>query len=323
MTEEHDDGLTWDALPWVNTEIKYNQRGDTHHPDDAFHVHEIVLKEVESEDGWEEVDSYHPTWRGILQLPERIMCEELLCAFICLQCEGAYHEGTEYWRLLIHDTSFFEECPFQRKYTEQSYRLGDLHMFAAQDIGLLLHIVPSFINENSWSIESHSFMHPLRRAWVHELFQMVHHGRFLLERVIGGTPDHGLEYAVHIGLKGKSTIQDVMQLVSVGEWLPSIPELADGARRKLTVEQLVAHQQRHSVHLAEAEAKCKPFDMGMVPLVGMPCFESWAFNFKTFITQGKVLMDIALAKEVVSSTRYDVEQHVDPDGNVTKKHKST
>jgi hypothetical protein len=152
---------------------------------------------------------------------------------------------------------------------------------------------------------------------------MVHHGRFLLERVIGGTPDNGLEYAVHIGLKGKSTIQDVMQLVSVGEWLPCIPELADGARRKLTLEQLVAHQQRHSVHLAEAEAKCKPFDMRMVPLVGMPCFKSWACNFKTFITQGKVLMDIALAKEVVSSTRYDVEQHVDPDGNVTKKHKST
>jgi hypothetical protein len=34
-------------------------------------------------------------------------------------------------------------------------------------------------------------------------------------------------------------------------------------------------------------------------------------------------MDIALAKEVVSSTHHDVEEHVDPDGNVTKKHKST
>jgi hypothetical protein len=53
------------------------------------------------------------------------------------------------------------------------------------------------------------------------------HGRFLLERVIGGTPEHGLEYAVEIGLKSKSTIQDVMQLMLVAERLPSIPELAD------------------------------------------------------------------------------------------------
>jgi hypothetical protein len=46
-----------------------------------------------------------------------------------------------------------------------------------------------------------------------------------------------------------------MQLVSVAEWLPSIPELADGARCKLTVEQLVAHQARHTVHLAEIQAQ--------------------------------------------------------------------
>ena len=47
---------------------------------------------------------------------------------------------------------------------------------------------------------------------------MVHHGHFLLERVIGGTPEHGLEYGAAIGLKGKSIIQDAMQLVFVADW---------------------------------------------------------------------------------------------------------
>ena len=79
---------------------------------------------------------------------------------------------------------------------------------------------------------------------------MVHHGHFLLERVIGGTPEHGLEYGAAIGLKGKSIIQDAMQLVFVADWQPSISELADGARFKLTVEQLVAHEDRQKVHLA-------------------------------------------------------------------------
>ena len=32
------------ALPLVNTEIMYNERGDTRQPDDAFHVHEIVFR---------------------------------------------------------------------------------------------------------------------------------------------------------------------------------------------------------------------------------------------------------------------------------------
>jgi hypothetical protein len=89
---------------------------------------------------------------------------------------------------------------------EKYHDVRDVQMFAARKIGLLLHIVPNFINENSWTIKSHNVMHPLRRAWVHEILHMSHHGRFLLERVIGGTPEHGLEYAVDIGLKGKSTM---------------------------------------------------------------------------------------------------------------------
>jgi len=174
-------------------------------------------------------------------------------------------------------------------------------------------------------------MHPLRRAWVHELLQMVHHGRFLLERVIGGTPEHGLEYAVDIGLKGKSTIQDVMQLVSVGEWLPSISELADGAKCKLTVEQLVAHQARHTVHLREIQADGDEIvnefphsymfdedELGQWVVM----LDSCANNIVTTITQGKGLLDIAVAQEVMSSQPDDVQEHVDTDGNVTKKHKT-
>ena len=135
---------------------------------------------------------------------------------------------------------------------------------------------------------------------------MVHHGHFLLERVIGGTPEHGLEYGAAIGLKGESIIQDAMQLVFVADWQPSISELADGARFKLTVEQLVAHEDRQKVHIAEIQAKCKPFEgehgnthltwdaifnhsgeLSMATLGQIGCFKSWAYNFTTFITQGK------------------------------------
>jgi hypothetical protein len=242
------------------------------------------------------------------------------------------YEQHDFWCLHIHDTPMFEVCPSERCFNDDTYReLRDVQMFAARKIGLLLHLVPSFINEKSWSIESHSFMHPLRRGWVHELFQMVHHGRFLLERVIGGTPEHGMEYAVDIGLKGKSTIQDVMHLVSVGEWLPSIPELADGAKCKLTVEQLVAHQARHTVTLADNETECKALQAEVPNYIyddedeivqWIAILQSRATIIQTFITQGKGLFDIAVEQEVMSSQPDDVQQHVDTDGNVTKKHKT-
>ena len=337
MAEEQDDLFWWhnylSFLEW-NSQW-YAEHGELHHPEDAFHVHEIVVGKVEKEDVFKDPDTIvnaetwnDPTWRGILHLPQPIMCGGVLCPFICLRLENEQHG---FWCLHIHDTPMFEECPSERCFNDDAYHdLRDLQMFAARKIGLLLHLVPSFINEKSWSIESHSFMHPLRRGWVHELFQMVHHGRFLLERVIGGTPEHGLEYAVDIGLKGKSTIQDVMQLVSVGEWLPSIPELADGAKCKLTVEQLVAHQARHTVTLADNDAECKalqaelpnPYEDEDEIVQWIAILQSRATIIQTFITQGKGLLDIAVAQEVMSSQPDDVQEHVDTDGNVTKKHKT-
>ena len=338
MAEEQDDLFWWhnylSFLEW-NSQW-YAEYGELHHPEDAFHVHEIVVGKVEKEDVFKDPDTIvhaetwnDPTWRGILHLPQPIMCGGVLCRFICLRLENEQHD---FWCLHIHDTPMFEACPSERCFNDDTYReLRDVQMFAARKIGLLLHIVPSFINEKSWSIESHSFMHPLRRGWVHELFQMVHHGRFLLERVIGGTPEHGLEYAVDIGLKGKSTIQDVMQLVSVGEWLPSIPELADGAKCKLTVEQLVAHQARHTVTLADNETECKALQAEVPNYIyededeivqWIAILQSRASIIQTFITQGKGLLDIAVAQEVMSPQPDDVQEHVDTDGNVTKKHKT-
>ena len=338
MAEEQDDLFWWhnylSFLEW-NSQW-YAEHGELHHPEDAFHVHEIVVGKVEKEDVFKDPDTIvnaetwnDPTWRGILHLSQPIMCGGVLCPFICLRLENEQHG---FWCLHIHDTPMFEECPSERCFNDDAYHdLRDLQMFAARKIGLLLHLVPSFINEKSWSIESHSFMHPLRRGWVHELFQMVHHGRFLLERVIGGTHELGLEYAVDIGLKGKSTIQDVMQLVSVGEWLPSIPELADGAKCKLTVEQLVAHQARHTVTLADNETECKALQAEVPNYIyddedeivqWIAILQSRATIIQTFITQGKGLLDIAVAQEVMSSQPDDVQQHVDTDGNVTKKHKT-
>ena len=134
-----------------------------------------------------------------------------------------------------------------------------------------------------------------------------------------------------IGLKGKSTIQDVMQLVSVGEWLPSIPELADGAKCKLTVEQLVAHQARHTVTLADNETECKALQAEVPNYIyededeivqWIAILQSRATIIQTFITQGKGLLDIAVAQEVMSSQPDDVQEHVDTDGNVTKKQKT-
>ena len=122
-----------------------------------------------------------------------------------------------------------------------------------------------------------------------------------------------------------------MQLVSVGEWLPSISELADGAKCKLTVEQLVAHQARHTVHLREIQADGDEIvndfphsymddedELGQWVVM----LDSCANNIVATITQGKGLLDIAVAQKVVSSQHDVVEEHVDTDGNVTKKHKT-
>ena len=50
--------------------------------------------------------------------------------------------------------------------------------------------------------------------------------------------------------------------------------------------------------------------------------QSRATIIQTFITQGTELLDIAVAQEVMSPQPDDVQQHVDTNGNVTKKHKT-
>jgi hypothetical protein len=43
--------------------------------------------------------------------------------------------------------------------------------------------------------------------------------------VIGGTLDNGLEYALEDALTGKSTMQNVLELVSLADWQPSIENM--------------------------------------------------------------------------------------------------
>ena len=58
-------------LPEWNPEW-YEEHGDLHHPEDAFHVHEIVVGKVEKEYVFKDPDTIvhpdtwnDPTWRGI------------------------------------------------------------------------------------------------------------------------------------------------------------------------------------------------------------------------------------------------------------------
>ena len=55
----------------------YDEFGELHHPEDAFHVHEIVVEKVEKKDVFKDPDTIvhadtwnDPTWRGILHLLE-------------------------------------------------------------------------------------------------------------------------------------------------------------------------------------------------------------------------------------------------------------
>ena len=70
----------------------------------------MFLEEVETEDVFKDPDTIvrpytwnDPTWRGILHLPQPIMCGDVLCRFICLELEYDYHEETDFWSLHIND----------------------------------------------------------------------------------------------------------------------------------------------------------------------------------------------------------------------------
>ena len=77
-----------------------------------------------------------------------------------------------------------------------------------------------------WQPEQHPYLHCLRHEWVRALLLMGNRARKLRRVVIGGTPETGLEYALDIALIGKSTMQDVLGLVSLADWQPSIQVMA-------------------------------------------------------------------------------------------------
>ena len=98
----------------------------------------------------------------------------------------------------------------------------------------------------------------------------------------------------------------------------------------MQVEQLVAHQARHTVTLVDNEAEYKalqaevphPYEDEDEIVQWIAILQSRASIIQTFITQGKGLLDIAVPQEVMSSQPHNVQDHVDTDGNVTKKHKT-
>jgi hypothetical protein len=51
--------------------------------------------------------------------------------------------------------------------------------------------------------------------------------RKLRRILIRVTPETGLEYALDIALIGKSTMQDMLGLVSLADWQPSIQDMAE------------------------------------------------------------------------------------------------
>jgi hypothetical protein len=59
---------------------------------------------------------------------------------------------------------------------------------------------------------------------------MGNRARKLRRVFIGGTPETHLEYALDIALIGKSTMQDVLGLVSLADWQPSIEVVLLGTK---------------------------------------------------------------------------------------------
>jgi hypothetical protein len=91
---------------------------------------------------------------------------------------------------------------------------------------LLLNVVPDFVIHDFWQPEQQPYLHSLRNEWIRALLLMGKRARKLRRMLIEGTPETGLEYALDIALIGKYTMQDVLGLVSLADWQPSIEDMA-------------------------------------------------------------------------------------------------
>jgi hypothetical protein len=135
---------------------------------------------------------------------------------------GVEETRPDKWWLLYNDTPDFDDIkPYVKCKT-----LNELEDACVDMHELLLNVVPDFVIHNFWQPEQHFYLHSLRKEWVRALLLTGNRARKLRRVVIGGTPGTGLEYALDIALIGKSTMQDVLGLVSLADWQPSIQDMA-------------------------------------------------------------------------------------------------
>ena len=167
-------------------------------------------------------------WGGVSQLPECIVVGGKSCQYVCVlwMNEGVMYgldEGRpDLWYLLFNDTPDFDDiepCINRKSLNELEDACFDMH-------DIFLHVVPDFVIHNFWQPEQHPYLHSLRKKWVRALLLMGNRARKLRRVVIGGTPETGLEYALDIALIGKSTMQDVLGLVSLADWQPNMEDMA-------------------------------------------------------------------------------------------------
>jgi hypothetical protein len=91
----------------------------------------------------------------------------------------------------------------------------------------LLNVIPDFVIHDFWQPGQQPYLHSLRNEWVRALLLMGKRARKLRRILIGGTPETGLEYALDIALIGKSTMHDILGLVALPDWQPSIEDMAE------------------------------------------------------------------------------------------------
>jgi hypothetical protein len=167
-------------------------------------------------------------WGGVSHLPECIVVEGKSCQYVFLlwineRVEYGCEEGNaDEWWLLFNDTSEFDDIkPYAKCETLDGIKLISIDTFE-----LFLNVVPDFVIHDFWQPEQHPYLHSLRKELVRALLLMGNRARKLRRVVIGGTPETGLEYALDIALIGKSTMQDVLGLVALADWQPSIQVMA-------------------------------------------------------------------------------------------------
>ena len=195
-----------------------------HECDYDTHEVEVVLRPNENEmrgtRTWK--------WGGVSQLPECIVVGGKSCQYVYVVwlnesvIYGVESGRAAKWCLLFNDTPDFDDI---KPYVKCD-NLNQVEMESLDKFNLFLRVVPDFVIHDFWQPEQHPYLHCLRHEWVRALLLMGNRARKLRRVVIGGTPETGLEYALDIALIGKSTMQDVLGLVSLADWQPSIQVMA-------------------------------------------------------------------------------------------------